>query len=390
MRWRRELKNNNRQYSVVTGKWQFERSLFAKMVTTRSQTPKKAPAAASAQCTSPPPPGVLLPYTLPLTLSGVNLYSISPFYTSPLKLLSNFLCGAPYPLAYKHFRRDHQGTLNLVYHCTILVLQLLCNFGFLYEVRHGTVSERTRRQRVTRKRGGWRSTDETLRTLYTNSPPQVDERLPFDLPFNVSISSLSCYGWMTCLLFTQSPAWTKILSSCLIYFAFTVGPQVAAAAFPISIHLQPFLDTLVYIYFIKKPTTVKMYLIIFIIRVTLTELTLTHAGGSVQLSSNFYYGFLLVIAMLSHKPFTRPASGVFGIGALFGWLLAAVSGDRLFFLWGAGFIATALQGVSHRETHEPPTLPQLANISNELAHSTFFPCLLLQAVGDQAMMIKED
>ncbi|GMI03348.1 hypothetical protein TrLO_g13983 [Triparma laevis f. longispina] len=321
------------------------------MVTTRSQTPKKVPAAASAQGTSPPPPGVLLPYTLPLTLSGVNLYSISPFYTSPLKLLSNFLCGAPYPLAYKHFRRDHQGTLNLVYHCTILVLQLLCNFGFLYE---------------------------------------VDERLPFDLPFNVSISSLSCYGWMTCLLFTQSPAWTKALSSCLIYFAFTVGPQVAAAAFPISIHLQPFLDTLVYIYFIKKPTTVNIYLIIFIIRVTLTELTLTHAGGSVQLSSNFYYGFLLVIAMLSHKPFTRPASGVFGIGALFGWLLAAVSGDRLFFLWGAGFIATALQGVSHRETHEPPTMPQLANISNELAHSTFFPCLLLQAVGDQAMMIKED
>ncbi|GMH91104.1 hypothetical protein TrST_g10021 [Triparma strigata] len=320
------------------------------MVTTRSQTPKKAAVEASpVQGSSPPPPGVLLPYKIPLTLSGINLYVISPFYTSPIKLVTNYLCGAPYALAYKHFRRDHQGTLNLVFHCLILVLQLLCNFGFLHE---------------------------------------LDARLQLNEKYGV-ISLLSCVGWITCLLFTQSPAWTKLLSGVLIYSAFTVGGVVASAAFPISIHLQPFLDTLVYIYFIKKPTSLLLYLVILAVRVALTEYTLAHGSGSVQLSDQFYLGFLLVIAFLSHKPFTRPASGVFGIGALFGWLLAVLSGDRLFFLWGAGFIATALQGVSHRETKEPPTMPQLANISNELAHSTFFPCLLLQAVGDQMAQKKK-
>ena len=89
--------------------------------------------------------------------------------------------------------------------------------------------------------------------------------------------------------------------------------------------------------------------------------------------------FVAFAAFLSHKPFTKPASGVFGVGVIFGCPLAVMSLKPIIFLWASGFIATALQGVSHRETKEPPTMPHLANISNELAHSTFFPCLLLQA-----------
>jgi hypothetical protein len=94
------------------------------------------------------------------------------------------------------------------------------------------------------------------------------------------------------------------------------------------------------------------------------------------------YIFLISIASLSHKPFSRPASGVFGFAILGGWLITVVTGNKIFYLWACGFVATALQGVSHRETKEPPTMPQLNNISFELSHVVFFPCLLMQAIGE--------
>ena len=133
---------------------------------------------------------------------------------------------------------------------------------------------------------------------------------------------------------------------------------------------------------LPQPITPVSYLITLVVRGALQYLAFTYLFESASFPPYATYVFLVSIAFLSHKPFSRPASGVFGFAILGGWLITAVTGNKIFYLWACGFVATALQGVSHRETKEPPTMPQLNNISFELSHVVFFPCLLMQAVGE--------
>eukprot|EP00518_Triparma_eleuthera_P004513 CAMPEP_0182454618 /NCGR_PEP_ID=MMETSP1319-20130603/1176_1 /TAXON_ID=172717 /ORGANISM="Bolidomonas pacifica, Strain RCC208" /LENGTH=317 /DNA_ID=CAMNT_0024652639 /DNA_START=28 /DNA_END=978 /DNA_ORIENTATION=+ len=283
---------------------------------------------------------------LAVTLSGIFLYICSPFFAHPPKVVANILCGAPYADAYLHFRRDHQGTLNLFLHCCILCLQVTCNFAFL---------------------------------------EQVDVDFDVVKVAGVGLATATVAMWLALLMLTPSPLVVKAVAAPVVLAGYYVRSSVAGAAFSHLIHLQPFLDTLVYIYFVKKPLTLALYVLVFGIRLLLHYTAITHAQGilmsylSGENGVKLALGFVAFAAFLSHKPFTKPASGVFGIGVLFGWPLAVMTVKPVVFLWASGFIATALQGVSHRETKEPPTMPHLANISNELAHSTFFPCLLLQA-----------
>ena len=52
------------------------------------------------------------------------------------------------------------------------------------------------------------------------------------------------------------------------------------------------------------------------------------------------------------------------------------------------FQASLLQGAAHRATGELATLPQLGeNVSDEYAHTTFFPSLLLQSVGESLLAL---
>jgi len=47
--------------------------------------------------------------------------------------------------------------------------------------------------------------------------------------------------------------------------------------------------------------------------------------------------------------------------------------------YSMGFLASLGQGVSHHLAQEEGTLPQLAQVADELAHTTFFPNLLFQS-----------
>jgi hypothetical protein len=63
-----------------------------------------------------------------------------------------------------------------------------------------------------------------------------------------------------------------------------------------------------------------------------------------------------------------------------GWTVAlAMESPALFFL-NCAHVASAAQGVSHRWTGEVATMPRLASHADELAHTTFFPRLLVDAV----------
>ncbi|GMI40084.1 hypothetical protein TrCOL_g942 [Triparma columacea] len=286
----------------------------------------------------------LVTHPLPYSVSGIVLYIASPFFATVPKLVANFFCGAPYSVAYKHFRRDHMDPYNLFFHVLIMILQLTTNFAFLHQL------------------------DED----YLRADVSV---------WGFTHKDLSALGWVLVLLFTPSPFLAKLLSAACIYLAHYVSSSVASMD-ATTIWFQPFLDSLVIIYFLKKPITPPTYLITLTLRFTLHHLAFLHLSNSLPFPPYAMYIFLIFIASLSHKPFSRPASGVFGFAILGGWLITVVTGNKIFYLWACGFVATALQGVSHRETKEPPTMPQLNNISFELSHVVFFPCLLMQAIGE--------
>ena len=70
---------------------------------------------------------------------------------------------------------------------------------------------------------------------------------------------------------------------------------------------------------------------------------------------------------------------------LVGWMLALVSNEPIMYFYSVGFLASLAQGVAHNLTGELATLPQLnavggaKKVAYELAHTTYFPSLLLQS-----------
>ena len=69
----------------------------------------------------------------------------------------------------------------------------------------------------------------------------------------------------------------------------------------------------------------------------------------------------------------------FSLG-VFGWILALLTEQPWLLFYSLGYLASLAQGVSHALTGETPTLPRLRNVRDEYAHTTFFPCLVLQSL----------
>ena len=68
------------------------------------------------------------------------------------------------------------------------------------------------------------------------------------------------------------------------------------------------------------------------------------------------------------------------VGALLGWISSVLTADPLMLLMCSSFVGSFLQGVAHEITGEKATLPQLEDFADEIGHTTFFPCLLLQSI----------
>ena len=64
---------------------------------------------------------------------------------------------------------------------------------------------------------------------------------------------------------------------------------------------------------------------------------------------------------------------------LFGWVLAILLDAPWIFFLCCGYVAAALQGVSHELTNQKGTLNQVHDATQELAHTSYFPALALQA-----------
>jgi hypothetical protein len=295
------------------------------------------------------------------TLSGISLYLFSPFFFHPLKFFSFLILpSGDYEESYTHFRRDHQGAMNLLFHCVCLLLQVSFNFGFLSLI------------------------DERFETGKYMPENPLSSSLG-DHP----LSTITLILWSLVLLLSRGiPLKIKALSlaTVLSIFVLTQPLIIDPRAFAILIQLQPFVDTLAYLYVLKKPNTIVNYGVVVSIRLALHSYLWNYYLGVLQfnelstpIQQTIKFALPPLLCFLAHKPFLKPLSGIFGPFLLFGHIISILFATPLPLLWGFGFISTVLQGVAHRHTKEAPTLPGLANIRFELGHTTYFPALLLES-----------
>lgn len=273
----------------------------------------------------------------------VVMYSGGPFFCYPQKPLLNLTHGADYDRAYLHFRRDHKDGRNLFFHMLCLAYQLTSNYAWLAELDDWLASHRVR------------------------------------LPFSVLTMTSAAWIW-TVAVRANAPLLVKISS---------VGAILAAQRFSADLYRKRWrtmitaqgvfeamaLQTLL----LDKPLTdVRSLLRVLVARYGLQFVVSRSAGTWAKHRSQINMFLAVAMVHLSRNPFSRPLSP-FLLGFV-GWALALLTGQRSTYFYSCAFTASLAQGLSHNVSGELATLPQLSSVADEMAHTTFFPALLLHSV----------
>mmetsp|Transcript_15310 Transcript_15310/g.20121 ORF Transcript_15310/g.20121 Transcript_15310/m.20121 type:complete len:303 (+) Transcript_15310:154-1062(+) len=284
---------------------------------------------------------------IPDSLTAMMVRFGAPFFSYPFKPIWNRFEGATYEVAYKHFRRDHMGDMNLFLHVLCYVMQLSSNFTVLKYLDESFVS-----------------------ALQSKGLP---------VPIKSPIALSTTLAWSYELLRTPAPGLAKLLSVSTILLAYKTRGYLKEK-YESLLRWQIFFDTLViHQLLLKKPMSdTKSLLQVFIPRVLLYFLVkrnknaLSSSKGKRRVTKNF----LLLHMLISFKPPAFAAPYLFG---LYGWILAELTGQEWLYYWSLGYVASLSQGLAHELASEPATLPQLTTVPDELAHTAYFPNLMFQA-----------
>ena len=282
------------------------------------------------------------------------VYAGGPFFYYPPKTWAALRLGAGYERAYAHFRRDHSDARNLAYHCLCLVLQLSGNVGLLAELDELAWGE--------------------------DSWPVL------------SGGTMALWSAQLLLHAPQCPAPVRLVSVATLWAAFAARKAIQRGVRQVS-YVASVVEALAIQTFIvmghkpgAKPAggafgrpQLKQLLALLAARLLLQRVLESRFRGELK-GSRRTVNLLLALFML--KTCSRPFDGkqppfVFGLVA---WALSILTDQAWMTFYGLGFLATFGQGLSHHYSGEPATLPQLAALSDELAHMTFFPALLLHSV----------
>mmetsp|Transcript_38012 Transcript_38012/g.80483 ORF Transcript_38012/g.80483 Transcript_38012/m.80483 type:complete len:325 (+) Transcript_38012:70-1044(+) len=307
------------------------------------------------------------PPAIPVAILKGSLYCGAPFFAYPWKPFFNHVAGQSYERAYLHFRRDHQDPYNLFYHCLCLGFQLGGNYGLL-EVLSQKISKYLGKDLG--EIGALLPTSTTLFWAWTIVRCH-------QAPVVVRTAAVACLGLAHTFRKEIAARWKKLLwatgvleMAAVQVFAINKAKNTKGGAEVPGFNLPQFLalvcgrwgfqyglETLVSN--IKVPSSVSLAV-----------------NGAVA-------AFMLRVCQ---DPFnTEKRMGGFIVGTPFsigiwGWPLALLTDQPWLYFFSTGYLASLAQGVAHYYAGEEGTLPQLANVSDEYAHTTFFPNILLHSV----------
>ena len=277
-------------------------------------------------------------------LTKIVLYAGAPFFCYPYKPILNQVSGSSFHVAYKHFRRDHATSQNLGFHFLCLIFQLTYNFSLLGEL------------------------DDLLRNV---------------IKIKHSVSFCTASMWIATLLtHTDSPIVVKVGSSIAIWLAFHLKDKFRKNWIQIM-YLQSIIETLAIPVFLinkqaPKPFDPAQFLFFLTLRLGFQRLLLNNFVGVLLKQRAFVNSLLFAgIVKTSQDPFGKLP--VFFVGFI-GWILSILTNQRWLLFYSGGYLASIGQGVAHYYSQEQATLPTLSKIGDELAHTTYFPNLLLQSI----------
>lgn len=344
--------------------------------------------------------------TLTQNTLELALYAYPPFYGNPLKVAFALVEKATYARAYWHFRKDHSKTLNVLGHLfPCLPLQLIGNFAFLAECDRLL---HLRRLGATASddmmglgaRGLLRQSTFFLWSAFVGLAPNLvkdehkncPEHAPHMFPRLVAI-------W--CLFVTSRPAVTGLFNDNWRQMLWFV-PALEVAV--ITLHLR------------KRGTLMReaaargiphtpqpKFPLAVIVKATLAgaaRVALIH--GCLKLKAAISPGTMtgvitpVLTGLLgaffwrtSRDPFRQDGVTPFHAGVALP-LIAALTGQRVFLSFALGWLATPCQAIVHELSEQPPTLPELHDLTDELGHTTWFPLLLVERVWERFFMKPAD
>ena len=342
------------------------------------------------------------------------LYVGGPFFCYPFKPLINELAGSNYKRAYKHFRRDHHGAANIALHWVALCFQLSSNYAMLAELDEAIFSQ---------FKGDAKAAPESR--TWAEGQAEADDSLVGQLlaAGPLSICTTGLWSAHLALRCHGAPLVVRAASVTTLWLAFLLRHKLrAAAGGPWGGLTLPTagLEALGYSYLFLDGASAgagasAAQRVVAFVAVLVLRLRLHKALAAASQPGSAWYSdttrravtvlYLLHLARMSSDPFgkarsggaffessvawplpiVRPDANPFVFGTFFGWLPALLTRQRWMAYHSMAFLASILQGVAHKYTKERATLPQLALATDELAHTTFFPTLLLHTTHQSLM-----
>lgn len=278
------------------------------------------------------------------TLASILMWTAGTFYCFPWKPLVAWASGADYITGYNHFRRGHRHPINLGVHVVCLVLQVGGNFGLLavLDAKLGLDGE-------------WlaRSTVALWLAVFCMVPAPC------------AVRALTCLATLGGFSLRHA-----VLEHWVLLVPLAVAMQGPCAWYAAMAH-----------YGLRGRTALAFASACGGLVAATYAAGLPSPGVLDAIAAECNLAFLLLCAVLSqirvaNEPLIETVCGSLG------WAVTVATGDPCMLLLTFSFVGSSLQGVAHEYTAEKATLGQLTNLTDEMAHVTFFPALLVHACWD--------
>jgi len=264
----------------------------------------------------------------------------------------NWMYGDKYAVGYKHFRRDHHTTLNILGHLVCLGIQLSGNFGTLFIV------------------DSWLGWPVRILSLTTALAWSVSIMLGSGAPTICNVFSVVIIFIAHFSAPFLDPAAIELCGFGVFFLLFLVAAPLNIEG-KVSVPLQTSVPRLVF----RFGGWIAIWTI------------LSQKYGGVMSAESRIVGIVYMMALVVASTITStPTVPAVIVGMLGGRLAYVFTNNPLFFFFSIGFLGSFCQGESHSLTHEVATLLQLERgkdptltIGYQYSHVTFFPVLLLHS-----------